>query len=427
MLALAALVALASSATAQPATPTAPVAPSAPVAPAGPVAPVAPVVPPAAPPAAPPRTTAPLQNASQARQGVVRLERAGRRLGLGAVLRSDGRILSALSALGHGNFIRARFADDSTLAVRVIASDRAWDLALLAPEGGHWAEGLRASTLDAPEVGAPLYRFRVRGAHLEEVAVGVAAREAALGRDGVMLTDVLALSPRLDEDELGSPLFDAQGDVAAIVVQACAPDAQTCQLVGYGAPVSALRQFLKKAPRREPLPAAHVGVRGVAAHDGAVAGVRVIATEAGSPAERAGLRGQGGSAPGSSEAATGDLIVAVEDAPVATPEELRDAINRFAYAAPAASAAAHGSGADAGGEATARLLVFGSGKFREVKLPVRTPRPLPAAPAAPVSAPSVPPAPSPATSVSTSAAAPSQAGAPAPPTPAPAPSSAPAP
>lgn len=389
---------------AQPTAPTPPAAPVAPLAPAAPTAPSVPAQPPASPappasvrngeaqgPVRTPPAPAGLEHSAELRQGVVRLERGGRTLGLGAVLRSDGRILTALSALGHGNFIQARFADGSTLPARVVASDRVWDLALLAPEGGHWSPGLRPSVLEAPASGGPLYRFRARGTRLEESTLSVAGRQAVLGRDGAMLSDVLVLSSRLGEDELGSPLFDARGDVAAVVVQACAPaPTQNCQLSAFGAPVSALKQFLKKAPARDPLPAAWIGLQGVAAHDGSVAGVRIVSVDAGGPAERAGLRGSSGlSADGEP---SGDLIVAVQDAPVSTPEEMRDAINRFAFGT--ASGAAPAAGAGVGAEERAvRLLVFGSGKFREVLLPLRPPRQLPQP--APAAAGATAPAPNP--------------------------------
>jgi S1-C subfamily serine protease len=395
------VVALASFAGAQPAAPPAPAAPPTPsAAPAAAPVPVAPAPAAAAAPRAPQGTG--LGNAAEVRQGIVRLERGGRPLGMGAVLRSDGRILTALSALGHGNYVQARFADGSVLGVRVVHSDRAWDLALLAPEGGHWTLGLRPSVLERPAVGSPLFRFRARGGRLEEGALTVSAVQTLLGRDGATLSDVLIPSSRAGDDELGMPLFDERGEVAAIVVQACAPAAtHDCQLGAYGAPVSALKQFLRRAPAREPLPAASLGFRGVAAHDGSVAGVRVLSVDPNGPAARAGLRGEG--AGKGAQGSNADLIVAVQDAPVTTPEELRDAINRFAMSARGASSTAskpaelqpvgpkpEGSkpeAAGAAGERSVRLLVFGSGKFREVSLPVRAPRQLPApAPAPPAPA-----------------------------------------
>jgi hypothetical protein len=131
---------------------------------------------------------------------------------------------------------------------------------------------------------------------------------------------------------------------------------------------------LRKAPAREPLPAAWLGLRGVAGHEGSVAGVRVIAVEPGSPAASAGLRAEG--VPSGSKArdkTVGDLVVAVDDVPVTTPEELRDAINRVALAAssPRAAGTSPPSSAQPSAEREVRLLVYGSGKFRQVALLVR--------------------------------------------------------
>jgi hypothetical protein len=345
-----------------------------------------------------------MAQASDPRPGIVRLERDGHRIGLGAALGADGRILTALSTLGHGNFIQARFSDDSVASVRVVATDRPWDLALLAPEGVHWTRGLRPSGLDAEAAeGIRLRRFRSRGTRLEESPVPVAERRSLLGRDGVVLEDVLVLSGTFADDERGSPLFDDAGEVVGLVVSACAPQAtQTCQLASYAAPVSALKAFLKKAPARDPLPSAYLGFRGVAGHEGPVAGVRVVSVEPGSPAALAGLhaaarerRPRGGE----DAASGGDLVVAVEDVPVTTPEEMRDAINRAALATPSPSAqrpphaagsakplpsngpAASPPGTPADGtsatEHQVRVLLYGSGKFRQAVLPLRAPRELP--------------------------------------------------
>ena len=316
----------------------------------------------------------------------MRLERAGHRIGFGVVLRSDGRILTSLSAVGSGNYVKARFADDHVLGVKVVETDRTWDLALLAPEAGFWTEGVRASSLDAAAEGVRLRRFGGHGKDVSELAVSVKARQVLLGRDGANLEDALVLGSSVADDELGSPICDEAGDVVALVGQACDPGTrQDCRMSAFGIPVSAIKQFLHAAPPREPLPAAWLGFRGVPGHSGSVGGVRVIAVDAGGPAEQAGLRGPMGK--GGDESA--DLVVAVNDTPVATPDELRDTVNRIALSGAGRSAAAPPADAKAAdakavdakpSEPTVRLLVYGAGKFRELNLPLRSPVTLPAAP-----------------------------------------------
>jgi serine protease Do len=330
------------------------------------------------------------------RPGIVRLERAGHRIGFGVVLRADGRILTSLAAIGSGNYVKARFSDDHVLGVKVVETDRTWDLALLAPEGGFWTEGVRASSVDASAEGVRLRRFGGRGKDVSESAVVVKARQVLLGRDGATLEDALVLGSGVPDDELGSPICDDAGDVVALVGQACDPGTrQDCRMSAFGIPVSAIKQFLRAAPSREPLPAAWLGFRGVPGHSGSVGGVRVIAVDAGSPAEQAGLRAPSGKAGDESA----DLVVAVNDSPVATPDELRDAVNRIALSGAGRSAAApplpatpgdaKSADAKAGdaksadakpSEPTVRLLVYGTGKFRELDLPLRAPVTLPASP-----------------------------------------------
>ncbi len=332
---------------------------------------------------------APASAAASPRAGIVRLERAGHRIGFGVVLRSDGRILTALSAVGNGNYVKARFSDDHVLGVKVVETDRTWDLALLAPEGGFWTEGVRASSVDAAAEGVRLRRWGGRGRDVGESAVAVKARQVLLGRDGANLEDALVLGASVTDDELGSPICDEAGDVVALVGQACDPGTrQDCRMSSFGIPVSAIKQFLRAAPPRAPLPAAWLGFRGVPGHSGSVGGVRVIAVDPASPAEQAGLRAPSGN--GGEESA--DLVVAVNDTPVATPDELQDTINRIALSGRGAAAPpAAGKPADAPAsearpaeasppEPTVRLLVYGGGKFRELSLPLRAPVTIPAAP-----------------------------------------------
>ncbi len=63
------------------------------------------------------------------------LERNGRSIAIGTLLNGDGRIVTALSPLTHGNQIIARYPEGQRIPVKLTYSDRAWDLALLTPEG----------------------------------------------------------------------------------------------------------------------------------------------------------------------------------------------------------------------------------------------------------------------------------------------------
>jgi serine protease Do len=269
----------------------------------------------------------------RARQGVVLLERRGTALGLGSVLQGDGRILTALSPLGHGNDVDARFADGSVMRVRVGHSDRAWDLALLVPQNGRWTKGLRASRRSARAAGASLSAFSL--INKKQVAPSrtiVKGRRTLIGGDSELLRDGLELASRMRSTDIGGPVVDDNGDVVAVVARACAP--------------VAVKAFLRTVPVNAVPPAPWLGIQGAAADTGAVRGVRVLSVHPHSPAAAAGLRGH-------SDPVKADLVVAVDGSPVTSPEELAATINRRAV-----------------GD-TVQVLLFGEGRFRQVTLELR--------------------------------------------------------
>lgn len=281
----------------------------------------------------------------RARQGVVLLERQGRVLGLGTVLSGDGRIISALSPLGHGNDLDARFADGSVTRVKVGHSDRAWDLALLVPQNARWKKGLKASRGSTDRAGSQLRAFSVVGARqLAPSRVIVKGQRTLVGGDSELLRDAIEFASRFKGTDLGSPIIDDKGEVAALLAMACAPvkDAP-CARVPYGVPVSAVRAFLRTVPPNAVPPAPWLGIQGASDDAGSVKGVRVVSVHPKSPAAAAGLRG-------GADAAHADLVVAVDGVPVTTPEALAENIDRRAI----------GDGVE--------LLLFGSGKFRQVSL-----------------------------------------------------------
>lgn len=291
------------------------------------------------------RDGAPKSKVEKARDGVVTLERSGKVIGLGSVLSGDGRILTALSPLGHGNNVDARFADGSVARVKVGHTDRAWDLALLVPQNGRWKKGLRASRKSATQLGSHLRTYSVINAkELAPARTIIKGARTMVGGDNELLHDALELTSRLKNNELGSPVLDDKGDVVAVVARACAPIPNApCSRVPYGVPTPAIKAFLRTVPENAVPPAPWLGIQGVADDSVPARGVRVVSVHPRSAGAAAGLRG-------GRDAAKSDRVVALDGVPVLTPEALSDAINRRAV-----------------GESV-ELLVYGGGKYRRVSL-----------------------------------------------------------
>jgi serine protease Do len=276
--------------------------------------------------------------------GVVVLERAKRPIGLGTVLNGDGRVLTALSALGDGRNVDARYADGTVLPVRLGHADRVRDLALLVPQSAKKRQGLRASREASPAAGAAVKSFAVAGGKVTpgaSVTPDVSSTTVFQGADGRPLAAVLGLPAALPPTSAGSPLVDESGEVIAVVGQACRRTQAGCTTTLVGIPVGAVREFLGKAPLSAAIPTTSIGVEGVAEDTGSVRGVRVHSARG--PAATAGLRA-------GKDAKSGDVIVAVDGLPVSTPEALKEAVESHAV-----------------GD-TIDLLVFGAGRLRHVTL-----------------------------------------------------------
>ncbi len=287
-----------------------------------------------------------VSDAEHLARGVVTIEREGRLLGVGTVLGGDGRILTALSALGASDFAEVRYADGSTAHARIAHRDKTWDLALLVPLSGRWTEGLRASELDpastelravvATRPGkAALVPARLRG------AVDARAREGSDTLPGALDVDLKGGTTT------GAPVTDAQGDVVGVMVRLCkVQDAATCSPLAVAAPVSSLRQFLAHTPLNAVAPSPWLGIVGAPDTSGNTHGVRVMAVAPQSPAEKGGLKAN-------ADKNAADLIVAVDGQPVDTPEKLAEAISKHSI-----------------GE-TVKLLLLTGDKFHEAPVQLR--------------------------------------------------------
>jgi serine protease Do len=287
---------------------------------------------------------------------VVVIERQGKALALGAVLDGDGRIITALSPLSHGNFLSARYKDGAVVPLKLVVSDRGWDLALLAPSSTA-AQPLRKAGLRAARTPSfvGLQTFNLAGQNNVTAAPATLRLSAGmLGGDGATLGGAyeLASKPNL----VGAPIVNAEGEVVALVARACpASGGANCAPAPYAAPVGELKQFLQRVPGE----ATWLGVEVASDEARGVHGLRVIAVVPSGPAAIAGIR------PGQ-DATQADLIVAVDGTPVTTAAELNEAVR-----------------ARTTGDAI-ELLLFGLGRYRHVSV---KPRPAPQLTAPPYVAP----------------------------------------
>jgi S1-C subfamily serine protease len=284
------------------------------------------------------------------------LERYGRPLAVGTLLSGDGRILTALSPLTHGNQIVAHYPEGQLIPVKLSHSDRAWDLALLTPEGDARRAGLKASREPAPPAGSKLHVVSyVNDKQLGLSNITIKAKNTLRGGDSAELADALELPFATKPIDVGAPLVDDRGEVVAVIARACATtDKLGCTLAPYAAPVSAVRNFLRSAPpRRTPW----VGVEVVAFDAGFARGVRIASVAPQGPAATSGFRA---GPPG-----VGDVVLAVDGTPVASSSAFADALERHEPGVPA------------------RLTVLREGRYHELLLPVLAAAGTPPAGAAP--------------------------------------------
>lgn len=286
--------------------------------------------------------------ADKARKGIVLIERAGELVGMGTVLANDGRVLTALSPLGDGNNLDVIFPDGSTSKAKLNHSERLWDLALLSPVVGKWPDGLAASSQNVDDKDTKLLGFApIKGKPIA-APLSLKGRKSFFGADETLLSNVFELGTKVGPKELGGPIVDDNGDVIAMIGRACMPiEKGPCAPTPFGVPLPALKSFIGKAPPsalQDIPPAPWLGLQGTA-EKGPVQGVRVQGVAPGSPAEEAGLRG--------GDKKDGDVIVALDGEPMASPEALAKQIQSHAV-----------------GDRL-KMLLFNNGKYRESTLVLR--------------------------------------------------------
>src|SRR5437588_3580068 len=234
---------------------------------------------------------------------VLRRSRAGQipaGAGSAVVLTPDGFLLtSAHVVAGPGRGGRAAFVDGRELSFRIVGVDRLSDLAVLRADG----DGLAPATLGEAEqlrVGQLVVAIGNPNGFAGSVTAGVVSAigrslPARAGRTMRYIDNVIQTDAALNPGNSGGALVDSAGRVVGINTAVAGVG------LGLAVPINeATRQIVGALMRDGRVRRAYIGIAGgprpLPPHArvklGRTAGVEVVEVAPGSPAQRAGLRGE---------------------------------------------------------------------------------------------------------------------------------------
>jgi S1-C subfamily serine protease len=238
-------------------------------------------------------------------------------LGSGVVWSANGVIVTDDHVVTGSTQVTVAFADGRRVGGTVLAGDRTTDLAVVKADRG----GLPAATFarSVPPVGGTAIAIGSPLGFANTVSVGVVSglQRSIPGsaQQGPALANLIQTDAAISPGDSGGGLFNGNGEVIGIN-EAYLPPSTGAVDLGFATPVSTVQQIVPQLLKNGKAVHPFIGVQvaqltpdiarqlGVNATDGAI----VIAVVAGSPAEKAGL-------------AEGDVITAIDNAPVHTVED----------------------------------------------------------------------------------------------------------
>ena len=241
--------------------------------------------------------------------------------GSGVIIAPDGYALTNSHVVHGARRFEANLADGRTLAASLVGDDPATDLAVVHIDStGLPVAGLGDS--DRIRVGQLVIAIGNPFGFQTTVTAGVvsALGRSLRGQSGRLIEDVIQTDAALNPGNSGGPLVDSRGRVVGIN----AAIIQGAQGLCFAIPINTARWVAGLLIRDGHIRRAYLGIsgevlrlRGPAARGGGVTptGVAVMQVVPGSPAERAGLQPR-------------DIIVALDDAPVLTVDDMHRFLTR---------------------------------------------------------------------------------------------------
>ena len=262
-------------------------------------------------------------------------EQRGESTGSGFVIDDDGNIITNAHVVEGAVKVTVQFSDSKIVSARIVGKDVSTDIALLRVDpDGLDLKPLELGSAKEIQVGDPTIAIGNPFGLERTLTTGVvsALQRRIEAPNGFAIRDVIQTDAAINPGNSGGPLLDAAGRVIGINSQiATGGTGQGSVGIGFAVPIDTAKDILAslkdgKAPQR-----AQLGVTTATVDDSLEAlnlpvdaGVLIQDVTAGTPAEKAGLRGGNISAEvnGDEIQIGGDIIIKVDGEAIATADDL---------------------------------------------------------------------------------------------------------
>jgi S1-C subfamily serine protease len=265
----------------------------------------------------------------------------GSALGSGFVVDKTGHIVTNYHVIEGADQIRVSFSNQDTVEAQLVGSDPSTDLAVLRVDASASAlTPLPLGNSDKVEVGDPVVAIGNPFGLDRTATAGIvsAVQREITAPDGQFAIDhVIQTDAPINKGNSGGPLLNMRGQVIGVNTQIETGGVAAGNVgIGFAVPANTVKDVVAQILQTGRVEHAYLGVTTNVIHEELAesynlpvrAGVIVQEVRAGTGAARAGLRGGDTSVvfEGQTYVLGGDVIVAVDDTSVLTPQELRDAI-----------------------------------------------------------------------------------------------------
>jgi S1-C subfamily serine protease len=264
-----------------------------------------------------------------ARGGAPRVDEEGVQSGTGFIWDSSRHVVTNSHVVAGTSQIAVRIGSGDMVQARAVGVAESYDLAVLDLAGARpLPAALAIGTSADLQVGQLTFAIGNPFGLDHSLTTGVisALKRRLPTSAGREIGNVIQTDAAINPGNSGGPLLDSAGRLIGVNTAIYSPSGGSAG-IGFAIPVDVVNRIVPELIRNGRVPTPGIGIvaanEAIAARLGA-AGVVVVRTVPGSPAERAGLRGMD-----PKSGSLGDVIVAVDGHPVRNLTELTDQLEQI--------------------------------------------------------------------------------------------------